>query len=168
MLSGNTRDLFNFITTRLKATASEKLVVQKFLENVDGNKLQKKKSIEKINFKAVWRLYKLIEFAPNEAEKLLQDAKDERWFDREVIQSLRGAVYGLKEETEEDEEEKKKRKMSPLPNVIKQGAGIIVPFTTTVSTGQTPSLGPTNVFGEESEDDEMSIIEALHFAENIK
>ena len=102
MLGPKAREIFNFVRMRLKATQRESLVMHRFFRNLDESKVVGKKPLEKISFKATWRFYKLIEKAPNEAVKLLENVKDERWFDREVIKALRGIVLGLNEETYRD------------------------------------------------------------------
>lgn len=161
----NTKAVFNLIVQKLKATQRERLILYKYFINI-REELKPKVIFEKVNFKAIWRFYKIVEMSPENALRLLTDMKSERWFDTEVSKTLRGIVFpslpnsNMVEETEEEKEKKKKkksRKDSPLPVALANNkGGIIVPLTTTVSTGQVPSLGPTNVFAEE-----MSVLDAL-------
>ena len=170
-MEANTRDVFNLIIQKLKATQRERLILYKFFIGL-REELKPKISFEKIKFKAIWRFYKIVEISPESAKYLLTDNRDERWFDTEVSKTLRGIVFptlpdmGMVEETEEEKKKKKKkkcRKDSPLPVALANNkGGIIVPLTTTVSTGQVPSLGPTNVFAED-----MSVLDALELLSQI-
>lgn len=167
-MEGNKRDVFNFIVQRLKATQRERLTIYKFFQNIDSE-LKPKKNLEKVPFDNIWRLYKLIEISPRIAERLLMNVKDARWFHREVIRGLRGVVMpslpslsALGEATKKKKKKKKTQRVdSPLPTVISQGGGIIVPLTATVNTGAVPSLGMAE--GEE----EMTVVEALDILSQV-